>query len=311
MISKFILILLLTLLRSPMEAAEENGINSEDNNSQESSGKSLDPDVIQNVLENLKDVGDIKEEDEKKESSEKKLDPDVVQNVLDNLKDVGDITEKEEKKESSEKNLDPDVIKNVLENLKDVGDIIEGTEKSADNAPDEDTDKETEDTKGKIRKVRAAGTPYPANETTTATSFSFGIGKDGSGDSDEAHFNCECELGNYCKCCSHIKIMNFELDKKGCIQIEYISKELGLNLTFILDEIVVFTKSFTVLIAEPLCFDFPGLLQYFGDFCIHVKTDDDTLEDRLNVCMNLQARIFKNAINTFKVGCVDLPKKRK
>ncbi|GBM38356.1 hypothetical protein AVEN_75992-1 [Araneus ventricosus] len=124
--------------------------------------------------------------------------------------------------------------------------------------------------------------------------------------SNGAFFNCTCAGGTYCSCCGHIKINKFKIDENGCIEVKYLPKEIGLNLTFTLNDKVVYNTSFSVGKLEPSCFKHS--VKSLGDMCIQLNSGGGSIKDVLTYCVNLQPKIGKSLIKNMKIGCINFAK---
>ena len=92
---------------------------------------------------------------------------------------------------------------------------------------------------------------------------------------------CSCTHRN-CACCEHMKIRKLHLDDNVCINITYISEDIGIRFSMSVDNHVYYSKEvssklFTLDIVEnvcfsvrnppPICYDVPHLREY-ASICI-------------------------------------------
>lgn len=57
----------------------------------------------------------------------------------------------------------------------------------------------------------------------------------------------------------------------------------------------------------PVCFGAPGLKQY-ADICVHFY-DLNATRTKLHGCVNIEARLHKVVVGTYKVGCFNIGKR--
>uniref|UniRef100_A0A915CVF1 DUF4773 domain-containing protein n=1 Tax=Ditylenchus dipsaci TaxID=166011 RepID=A0A915CVF1_9BILA len=116
---------------------------------------------------------------------------------------------------------------------------------------------------------------------------------------------CAC-AAKECGCCEHVHMKVIHLNDTACINVTYVSEDLGLRLTLEVDSHVYYSKELSVLRnPPPVCFEVPHLRD-FASLCLRLYNVVVT-EESISGCTKLEAVLYHLKVATAKLGCFKIP----
>lgn len=115
---------------------------------------------------------------------------------------------------------------------------------------------------------------------------------------------CTCIKRN-CGCCEHMIVPKIRLDHEVCVNISYISEDIGLKLSLSFDNYSFISEEISVRNPPPVCFDIPHLREY-ASLCMRLY-QMDVNKTRVKGCMDVEAELAHLRIARFKIGCFEIP----
>ncbi|RUS68594.1 hypothetical protein EGW08_023644 [Elysia chlorotica] len=115
---------------------------------------------------------------------------------------------------------------------------------------------------------------------------------------------CSC-VGSQCGCCVHMEVEAVGLNDTGCVNITYLSKEIGFEFTLSVDGIVIIDKKISVSNPPPLCAAIP-YLKKLASAC--VQFSNLTFQDkRFSGCVSVEIVFAGEVLVNYKFGCFHIP----
>jgi len=124
--------------------------------------------------------------------------------------------------------------------------------------------------------------------------------KNGSDTNEE----CVCASHN-CGCCQHVTIRKIHLDDTACVNVSYISEDIGLRLTLSVDNHIYYSKELSVRNPPPACFEVPHLRAY-ASLCMRLY-NVSVSEKSISGCTEIEAKLYHIKVAREKLGCFRIP----
>lgn len=122
---------------------------------------------------------------------------------------------------------------------------------------------------------------------------------------EASSYGCECQ--NYsCGCCARLEVPKVGLNDTGCANFSYLPKEYGISFTLTIDNLTIYNETISARNPPPICFGAPMLKEY-ADLCIRFY-DLNVTYSTAHGCVELEARLHKIVVGTYKLGCFNLGK---
>ncbi|GFS82571.1 DUF4773 domain-containing protein [Nephila pilipes] len=119
----------------------------------------------------------------------------------------------------------------------------------------------------------------------------------------DSSYGCVCS--NYtCGCCAHVEAPRVGLNDTGCVNFTYLPKEYGISFTVTIDTLTIYNETISARNPPPLCFGAPILKEY-ADLCLHFY-DLDVSRTKMHGCAQLEARLHRVVVGTYKLGCFQI-----
>jgi len=115
---------------------------------------------------------------------------------------------------------------------------------------------------------------------------------------------CSCSHKN-CACCEHMKIRKLHLDDSVCINITYISEDIGMRFSMSVDNHVYYSKEVSIRNPPPICYDVPHLREY-ASICIEFY-NMELKNKHLDGCIRLEANLYHVKIARKQLACFKIP----
>jgi hypothetical protein len=115
---------------------------------------------------------------------------------------------------------------------------------------------------------------------------------------------CVCEEKT-CGCCQHVIIRKIHLDDTACVNVSYVSEDIGLRLTLSVDSHVYYSKELSVRNPPPVCFEVPHLREY-ASLCMRLY-DVNVTEKAISGCTEIEAKLYHIRVAREKIGCFRIP----
>ncbi|XP_023228717.1 uncharacterized protein LOC111629088, partial [Centruroides sculpturatus] len=107
-----------------------------------------------------------------------------------------------------------------------------------------------------------------------------------------------------CGCCAHLEVPKTYLNDTGCVNLTYLPNDYGLSFTITIDNKTIYSETISVHNPPPICFRAPHLKKY-TDVCIRFYDLQDS-KNKLHGCVELEARLYRVKLATYKSGCFNL-----
>ncbi|KAI1728339.1 hypothetical protein DdX_00510 [Ditylenchus destructor] len=115
---------------------------------------------------------------------------------------------------------------------------------------------------------------------------------------------CACAK-HECGCCQHTVIRKIHLNDTTCVNVSYISEDIGLRLTLSVNSYVYYSKEISVRNPPPVCFGVPHLREY-ASLCMRLYNVSIS-ETELSACSELEAKLYHVSVARRKLGCFRMP----
>ncbi|KAK0425189.1 hypothetical protein QR680_009078 [Steinernema hermaphroditum] len=115
---------------------------------------------------------------------------------------------------------------------------------------------------------------------------------------------CQCVTKN-CGCCEHLVIKKIHLDDNACLNITYLSEDIGVRLAFSVNERIYVSREISLRNPPPFCFDVPHLRE-FASICIRLY-DVHTSRTQVSGCAELDAKLYHVHVARVHLGCFTIP----
>ncbi|XP_065644576.1 uncharacterized protein LOC100202684 isoform X2 [Hydra vulgaris] len=110
---------------------------------------------------------------------------------------------------------------------------------------------------------------------------------------------CSCE-GDECKCCVFLDIPKIYLNETGCVIIKYLAEEVGVDMKFKVNSMVILDEEISLRNPPPLCEEVPYFREY-ASLCI--KTYNVTWSQQIGGCIKLEAKLMHVLVKEVEFGC--------
>lgn len=115
---------------------------------------------------------------------------------------------------------------------------------------------------------------------------------------------CSCVERN-CACCEHMTIRKLHLDDTVCVNLTYISEDIGMKFSLSVDSHIWYSKEISIRNPPPICYDVPHLREY-ASLCVLIQ--DVKMEDKhLDGCVEIEAHLYHVIVAKRKIGCFHIP----
>lgn len=119
-----------------------------------------------------------------------------------------------------------------------------------------------------------------------------------------ARNGCTCATKN-CGCCAHMTVRKIHLDDSACVNITYISEDIGIKLALSIDSHVFYSEEISVRNPPPICFGVPHLREY-ASLCVRLY-DMDVTKKMVSGCSEIEAKLYHVRVARQKIGCFRIP----
>jgi len=142
-----------------------------------------------------------------------------------------------------------------------------------------------------------AGQPEKGTIGHLQSKFPVSFHKLGSNGMKSAPNGCSCAKKT-CSCCAHISFL--EIDKEACVNVSYVSADLGLRLQLILDGKVIYSGEVSVRNPPPICIGIPYLKKY-AKLCLDLY--NITWKKHIGGCAKIGVKVVFVIKKYFDLGC--------
>jgi len=125
-----------------------------------------------------------------------------------------------------------------------------------------------------------------------------------SSTSQQEENGCSC-MTKECGCCEHMVVRKIHLNDSVCVNVTYVSEDIGLRLTLAVDGYNYISKEISVRNPPPVCFSVPHLRDY-ASLCIKLY-NVDAGRDHFSACSEIEAHLYHVTIARQKLGCFRIP----
>ncbi|GFS23787.1 hypothetical protein ElyMa_005141500 [Elysia marginata] len=115
---------------------------------------------------------------------------------------------------------------------------------------------------------------------------------------------CSCQ-GMQCGCCLRLQVEKIGLNDTGCVNVTYLSKELGFEFTLSIDGIVLIDKKISVSNPPPLCAAIP-YLKKLASACVQFH-DLHFHDKQFSGCVSIEIMVATEVLVKYDVGCFHIP----
>ncbi|KAE9549315.1 hypothetical protein FO519_007466 [Halicephalobus sp. NKZ332] len=115
---------------------------------------------------------------------------------------------------------------------------------------------------------------------------------------------CSCFHKN-CACCEPVKIRKLHLDDSICVNITYISEDIGMKFSMSVNDHVYYSKEISIRNPPPICYDVPHLRQY-ASLCIQFY-NMELKNKHLDGCIRLEANLYHVKVARKQLACFKIP----
>jgi len=115
---------------------------------------------------------------------------------------------------------------------------------------------------------------------------------------------CSCVKGS-CGCCEHASIAKIHLNDTACINVTYVSEDIGIRMVLEVDDHIYYSKEVSVRNPPPVCYEVPHLREY-ASLCMRLYNVEVTRE-YFAACSELEAKLYHVRVARQKIGCFRIP----
>jgi len=115
---------------------------------------------------------------------------------------------------------------------------------------------------------------------------------------------CVCQKGS-CGCCEHVNVPKIHLNDTACINVTYVSEDIGIRLVLEVDDHIYYSKEISVRNPPPVCYEVPHLRDY-ASLCMRLYNVEVTRE-YFAACSELEAKLYHVRVARQKIGCFRIP----
>lgn len=114
---------------------------------------------------------------------------------------------------------------------------------------------------------------------------------------------CECH-GDSCYCCVHADVKQINLNHTVCVVLDYLPKELGVDVKLNLDDKTLFTEEVSLRNPPPVCAGIPHLEKYASICLVFYNI---TWDQKAGGCIKLDAKLAGLTLEEINIGCFFYP----
>jgi hypothetical protein len=115
---------------------------------------------------------------------------------------------------------------------------------------------------------------------------------------------CSCTHRN-CACCEHMKVRKLHLDDTVCVNLTYISEDIGLKFSLSVDNHIYYSKEVSIRNPPPICYEVPHLRDY-ASLCVLLQ-NVELVDKHLDGCVEIEANLYHVKVAKRKIGCFKIP----
>ncbi|XP_048729240.2 uncharacterized protein LOC125646762 isoform X2 [Ostrea edulis] len=115
---------------------------------------------------------------------------------------------------------------------------------------------------------------------------------------------CQC-VGYNCGCCQHLEVDKIGLNDTVCINVTYLDKDYGLEVTLSVDGHVYMNVSVSARNPPPLCAAIPGLKD-LASICLQFY-NLSVSSTSFYGCIKLVAKLKYVTVEKINIGCLRIP----
>jgi len=128
---------------------------------------------------------------------------------------------------------------------------------------------------------------------------------DNTTSSNTTQKHCSC-IDYDCGCCERAIIRKINLDDNVCVNVSYISADIGLEISLSVNNQTYFASEISATNPPAICFDLP-YLHGIASLCVrlhdlHVNTNEDGNEFLVG-CSDVEVHVLHQAIAVIQTGC--------
>ncbi|XP_061180105.1 uncharacterized protein LOC133188621 [Saccostrea echinata] len=115
---------------------------------------------------------------------------------------------------------------------------------------------------------------------------------------------CKC-VGYNCGCCQHLEVDEIHLNDTVCINVTYLDKDYGLEVTLSVDGHVYINASVSARNPPPLCAAIPGLKD-LASVCLQFY-NLSVSSTSFSGCLRVVAKLKYVTVDKIDIGCFKIP----
>ncbi|XP_062582452.1 uncharacterized protein LOC134244198 [Saccostrea cucullata] len=115
---------------------------------------------------------------------------------------------------------------------------------------------------------------------------------------------CKC-VGYNCGCCQHLEVDEIHLNDTVCINVTYLDKDYGLEVTLSVDGHVYINASVSARNPPPLCAAIPGLKD-LASLCLQFYNLSAS-PTSVSGCVRVVAKLKYVTVEKINIGCFKIP----
>lgn len=116
--------------------------------------------------------------------------------------------------------------------------------------------------------------------------------------------NCQCIPKN-CACCMTLNVAKIGLNDFACVNITYISEDIGVRLSFSINGYIYISREISLRNPPPYCLSLPFLKEY-ASICLRLR-NLKLRKRNLDGCLELDAELYHVHVATIHLGCFTIP----
>ncbi|KAK6105363.1 hypothetical protein QQG55_19955 [Brugia pahangi] len=116
--------------------------------------------------------------------------------------------------------------------------------------------------------------------------------------------NCQCIPKN-CACCMTLNVAKIGLGDFACVNITYISEDIGVRLSFSINGYIYISREISLRNPPPYCLSLPFLKEY-ASICLRLR-NLKLRKRNLDGCLELDAELYHVHVATLHLGCFTIP----
>ncbi|XP_033633991.1 uncharacterized protein LOC117295440 isoform X3 [Asterias rubens] len=116
--------------------------------------------------------------------------------------------------------------------------------------------------------------------------------------------SCACS-DKTCGCCQQIKIKELDINSQACVNVTFLSTQLGVKLSLSVGGKVLFDKTVSIKNPGPVCVKL-GENKFGAELCVELYNIAVSLAD-MQACARLEGKVFSKTVATVDLGCFKIP----